>query len=308
MPNKRSDICIVTLYDAGFRSLGDLAWLSIERYGKDHSMDVIRFTEAMSDRPRAWDKILCIKKMLDAGYSYVLWIDADAVIMKNAPDIRTLISADDDASLDSSGQQRGGAHDFFMARHAIDRVVDGEADKGFGPNTGVFLVRNSPTARKALDDIWNMDQYMNHVWWEQAAFLDYFGLIDDLPPSEKKLFAAHSGSGHDDSFGGIAMQAHDPSVIKWIDDKWNFIPQLMRRSGSDARTGKARNWREAAIRHHASVARYRRLRGMIVDSLRNGDLNFNTPKNAFAMIKYLIILVPISIRHAASHILSSNSS
>ena len=73
-------------------------------------------------------------------------------------------------------------------------------------------------------------------------------------------------------------------------------------------SGNAKAERNAYIKHYAGIARYRRLRGMIVDAFRNGDLNFRSYGNAIEAIKYLAILVPNSIRHAASHILSRSSS
>ena len=155
----------------------------------------MRIVAPLTERPGAWNKILCIQSAFDAGCEFVMWVDADATIMKAAmgADIRDAIDR---------------AHDFFLVRHAIG--------DGYGPNTGILIVRNSPAARAALDAIWNMTQYEDHPWWEQAAFLDYFGLIDELPSQDKKLFTDRvrpEPSGHSDAL----VQNGDPASIKWID-------------------------------------------------------------------------------------------
>ncbi len=254
-PVKKSDICIITYYDASFRRFGDLAWESIRQYANQHHIDPIRFDVVPSDRPASWEKIRCIQKALDMGYEFVFWVDADAMIMKDAPDIRGVVANDADDSRE---------RDFFLVRHSVDG--------GMSPNTGALIVRNSARARRTLSDIWNMTEFMNHRWWEQAAFLSYFGLIEGLSERERLLFEGY----------GPSVNRGDASSIEWIHERWNFIPHLCAvRHPNNVLLAPA-------IRHYAGLRWFQRLEGMIPDAIRNGCLKFRNAAFAYYVLLYCI--------------------
>lgn len=257
----RSDMCIITFYDEPFRKFGDLAWMAIQEYAALHSIDPIRFQEHSTSRPPSWEKIPCIQKAFDLGYEFVFWVDADAMIMKDAPDIRGELGTDANDSAEK---------DFFLVRHAVQG--------GLSPNMGVLVIRNSARSRQVLSDIWNMAEFINHRWWEQAAFISHFDLIDDLPKSERLLFEPlnQNASG--------ANQA----CIRWIDARWNCIPHLSHEKNNASQP--------PIIMHYAGRRWFQRLEGMITDALKNGYLR---PGGA-RFVHYIAMLCIAKVRNMAS--------
>jgi hypothetical protein len=89
-------------------------------------------------RPPAWSKIRAVQYLLDAPEScdWVLWMDADTVIMNS--NIRI--------------------EDFLPADPTKDLIV--VSDKNGGYNSGVFLFRNSKWSKEFLDEWWNMNDFV----------------------------------------------------------------------------------------------------------------------------------------------------
>ncbi len=247
----RADMCIITFYDEPFRKFGDLAWTSIREYGELHNIDPIRFQTRSTNRPSSWEKIPCIQKAFDLGYEFVFWVDADAVIVDLMPDIRSALR---------DAERLAGAGDFFLVRHAVQG--------GICPNMGIFVVRNSSRSRQVLSDLWNMEEFVFHRWWEQAAFLSYFGLIDDLPQSERGLFG--------DSRQDVSMG--DQSCIRWLDIRWNCIPHLIYTQGDIPES--------PIIVHYAGRRWFQRLDGMTVVAFKNGYLRFGDDRFLYYAVMY----------------------
>ena len=248
--NKSSQTCIVTFYDKPFRVFGQLAWRSIERYAEIHNYDTLRFHERLTDRPVSWEKIICIQKAFEMGYEFVFWIDADAIIVDVSEDIRSVVKSD---------------KDFFLVHH----VVEG----GYSPNMGVFLIRNTEKTKQILSDIWSMEHYISHRWWEQGAFMDYFGLIQDLCPKEQELFKGFQSHPKPHPPGPVE------SVVDWISSRWNVIPHVNPEA-------------KPIINHYAGLSgliknKIFRLHGMITDTLQCGYLS---RRNFFPYIYYYSIL------------------
>lgn len=220
----KKNICIVTFYDAPFRNAGNLAWNAMKRYADAQGYDAIRFQDRTTERPPAWEKLRCIDEAFSKGYAFVLWIDADAMVMDLESGIESVIRE---------------GKDLYMVAHDVGGMKS--------PNTGVMLLRNSEITRQSLSDIWNMDQFANHRWWEQAAMLEYFGLTAGLPENERRYFDGYAAGGKGDA-----------SIIEWIDEKWNFIPGIS--------NGKA------AIRHYAGKRWFERLDGMTRDAFSGGSM------------------------------------
>ncbi len=232
---RRSSGRVITFYDAGFARFGDLAWAGICAYAERQGLDSARFSQRKTDRPAPWEKIICIQESLDAGYDFVLWIDADAMIVDLEADIRREIDGSPDK-------------DFFLVRHEIGG--------GLSPNTGVIAVRNSERAKAALKRIWEMERFANHRWWEQAAFISWFGLVDLLPEADRKTFVGYPDPEGRDERG-------DSQRIQWIDARWNCIPGVQECDGP-------------AIMHYAGLRWFRRLDGMIADAFACGYVRIET--------------------------------
>ncbi len=128
-----------------------------------------------SDRAPAWSKITAIQNALDRGADPVVWIDADALIVRQDADIT--------AQLDP-------AKDIFMWMSRTEMFI----------NTGILVVRNNPWSRWLLDQVWNSKLSPEHPWWEQAAFLHIIGFRATLgrgdPDAPNDEILAHFGRLH----------------------------------------------------------------------------------------------------------------
>lgn len=89
-------------------------------------------------RPPAWSKIRAVQALFDIEEpcDWVLWMDADTVIMNSNVRIE----------------------DFLPADPTKDLIV--VSDKGGGYNSGVFLFRNSLWSKQFLDEWWNMNDFV----------------------------------------------------------------------------------------------------------------------------------------------------
>lgn len=187
-------LCVTTAFDPGYAALGEICAISLDRYARRHGFD-LRLLRALPEtgRPPAWAKIRVIEALFDQGYEYVLWVDADAVVVRLDADIREEIESGKDLAL-VCHQLTGHPMPGVMVRLDV-------------PNTGVMLLRNSPWMRGFLQAVWEREQYMCHRWWENAAVIDLLGyhrLLDSA-----------------------AVNAPDATVmahVRWLDWNWNSLP------------------------------------------------------------------------------------
>ena len=181
-------LCIATSYDPPFRDIGDYAAMTMRLYGRRHGYSVYVDNDAKCDRHPSWHRIKSIPKLFDRGYEYVLWMDADALFMRFDRDIAEVIT---------------GQHDLYLAQH------DDASQPSKVPNMGVMLLRNSAWSLSLLDRLWAMEQYADHVWWDNAAMI--------------KLLGYHSLLGDGPDEPAADMLPH----VQFIDyNIWNFIPSI----------------------------------------------------------------------------------
>ncbi len=164
-----SSLCPATMYTSNFSRLGDLCAATLSLYAKRHaaSFRVIIPDACEVKRPASWHKLELIRQLFQEGFEFVLWIDADALFLRFDTDIRSLILPD---------------RDIYMVRHALPERYG--ADRV--PNCGVLLMRNCPWSETFLSQIWECTQYLNHVWWENAAMLHLLGLHRLLGEGENR--------------------------------------------------------------------------------------------------------------------------
>lgn len=106
-------------------------------------------------RPIAWSKLLLIKKYLPK-YDYVVWIDADAIIMDLTQKLEDKIYLMDDKDLMVIS-------DFYQI------------------NSGVIFVKNTPKALEFIDTWYNKEEYINVGDWDQAALINmYKNKLDNI--------------------------------------------------------------------------------------------------------------------------------
>ncbi len=141
---------ILTAYTRSFEHIGNLCYDSILRYGRrldiSHSNSIIPETY---DRAASWYKLAAIRERL-ANFDYVLWVDADALIIGNA-DVREIIQP---ATLN-------------LARDAN------------GINCGVVAWRNCRQSFDVLDRLERLyAKFSEHPWAEQGALMSFESEVD----------------------------------------------------------------------------------------------------------------------------------
>jgi len=163
-----------------YGELLQIARPSFEAFGEAHGYSVLTFTGSGSalERPPSWWKIPLIGSALRT-YDEVLYLDADCVITDTSEDL--------------------GVPPRFWHAMVAHRTADGEV-----PNCGVWLLRRE--MRTWLARAWEMTQYTNHGWWEQAAIVELLG------------------------YGGRPLRAYrSPSALightYWLDNGWNVHPR-----------------------------------------------------------------------------------
>ncbi|HWD86292.1 MAG TPA: class I SAM-dependent methyltransferase [Solirubrobacteraceae bacterium] len=159
-------ICSLAIGD--YRSLLSRSALSFERYAERWGWDVVLSTEDLTDgRPAPWAKVKLLQELLHE-YEWVLWLDADVVIVDFDADISAEIQSDKDLYL-------------------VEHPWLGQ----YTANTGVMLLRNCAWTHDFLEDVWAHERYIEHPWWENAAVLDLLGY--GLEPARLVEPTAHLG-------------------------------------------------------------------------------------------------------------------
>ncbi len=93
-------------------------------------------------------------------YEEVLWLDADVAIV--------------DASEDLADSVRPGAYQAMAEMRFEDRTW---------VNAGVWHLRADERTDRFLQAVWDSTEYIDHVWWENAAVLELLGYsLDNLGP------------------------------------------------------------------------------------------------------------------------------
>ena len=149
-------LCVLTAYDARF---AEIAALSVPRLrafadAQGHALRVVERNDCA--RRGGWLKIEPIRDALAAGFEHVLWIDADALIVREGGDIRAAARADADLA---------------MAWHEPAPHSSGDAAHF---NTGVMLIRATDWSRQFFARVWETGP-LAHRWNDQAAILHLLG-------------------------------------------------------------------------------------------------------------------------------------
>jgi hypothetical protein len=134
---------------ADYQELLELARPGFREYAELHGYDLHTTPPATSSRAPSWRKVPRLLHLLDT-YDEVLWVDCDVVIVDPSWDL-----ADDVPDQDWQA---------LVAHHTPDGEI---------PNCGVWYLR--PPMQPVLEQMWRMDQYTSHIWWEQAALLELLG-------------------------------------------------------------------------------------------------------------------------------------
>ena len=135
----------------------DLALPTFRDYAARHGYHLI-VASRRCDRPASWCKIPLLQELL-ASYDFVLWIDADAIILDASIDLATVIPDD--------------AYQAFVVTNCGEGV-------GESPNLGVWALRAVPRAKELLDAIWSQEDFIDQGW-EQMALMRLLGWTLERP-------------------------------------------------------------------------------------------------------------------------------
>jgi hypothetical protein len=174
-------ICLTTLTDSkstsrfqrflrwrNFDGILELTWQNKFEYAAKNGYVLYDGSNWIdTSRPPAWSKIQAVKHLLtNKGCDWVMWADADTVIMNS--DVRI--------------------EDFLPEDPTKDLLVG--SDNGGGYNSGVFLVRNTPWALKFLDDWWNMRSFVRPPGMSLSGDNHAMkALLRDMPDFDDHIFS-----------------------------------------------------------------------------------------------------------------------
>jgi hypothetical protein len=105
-------------------------------------------------RRARWAKLDAIEQAFSDGYEDVLWLDADTLVVLCDDDPFRYLRADDFQG--------------FVLEH-------NSAEARTNPNTGVWLIRNTPMARKFVSDVRMIGELPGSTWSDQAAVMQALG-------------------------------------------------------------------------------------------------------------------------------------
>ena len=139
-------ITICSLWTSEIETLGRLTEANHWAYAQKHGYNYVSGRFVPAGRPASWGKIsLLLSQFKDNDW--LLWIDADAVFTNFSTKIEWFVQ---------EGKN-------FIA----------SADYQ-GLNCGVFLVSTMNWTYEWLERVYNMDVFIHHPWWEQAAIISTY--------------------------------------------------------------------------------------------------------------------------------------
>ena len=160
---------ITTLYTPEIEEMGRFTAYNKSTYAYRHVYGFMCSDKTLDPtRPPAWSKLLLVLQAMER-FDWVFWSDADAVI--------TAMDRKLDEFMDA-------AADMVICR---DHIC---------VSAGNFLVRSCPASRAFIKLAWEQTQYINHHWWEQAAFIH---LMDNnfLPACRIKVLPCRAFNSYD---------------------------------------------------------------------------------------------------------------
>jgi hypothetical protein len=140
---------LLTFAVGAYEQLLEVSLPAMRRYAERYGYDLFPNPPTMLTRPASWMKLPMLADALEE-YDEVLWLDADVLIVEEELDLAEEVPAD--------------AWQALVRHHTPDGEV---------PNCGVWLLRSE--MQPVLEELWSMEQYLGHPWWEQGALLELLG-------------------------------------------------------------------------------------------------------------------------------------
>jgi hypothetical protein len=179
---------MLTAYDGPYRVIGEISSSNKEAYCRRHGHRFVCRTDGFDmSRPAPWSKIPFIRQELDAA-DWVLWSDADALVMNGAVPVTRFV------------------------QDCADIVLSG--DPWHGLNTGHMLVRATDWSREFLERVYARTEFLNDSWWENAAVIALYSEDPEvrrhIAVVPNKLFNAYPYPGGNYATGDFMV--HFPSL------------------------------------------------------------------------------------------------
>ncbi len=147
-------ISMLTMYDEKFKLMGSIAASNKRPYCAKHNYNYFESTQTLDPtRPIPWSKIVMIYQHLPKN-DWIYWSDADSLIMNTEIKLESIIDENYDVII---------VKDFFG-----------------NINSGSFLIKNSEWSKNYLNQIYNCEQFINHVFWENAAIIYLYQTSEDV--------------------------------------------------------------------------------------------------------------------------------
>ena len=147
---------IITYAAGEHAKLLEISRPTFQRFADAHGYDLL-VGEKKCDRPGAWNKVPLLLEALQR-YEIAVWFDADLVVVD---------ASEDFPFIGSQGSQN--------PVHALVRHFSYMSEI---PNSGVWILTRA--AIPLLEQMWTLEVFMNHGWWEQAALMTCMGY--SVPP------------------------------------------------------------------------------------------------------------------------------
>lgn len=135
-----------------------LSLQSFSSYAERHRYDLVVGDGDSYGRAPSWGKVPLLQRLLTT-HDFVVWIDADALILDASVDLEEVVPAS-----------------AFQA-YAVTQMVPAT---GASPCMGVWALRAGQPAQDFLAAVWEQDEFINHPW-EQAAVRRLTGWSNEPP-------------------------------------------------------------------------------------------------------------------------------
>ena len=181
-----------------------------QKYCDIYGYELVVNLSRMTLNSRISDKVYYMSQNLD-NFDYIMWVDADAVIINFDRRIEDLIQMDPGKNFYTGGHHKG----FDPEGNSIYPIHN---DLPAGINTGVFIVRKSKWSKAFLDLWWSTCLRFgpNRIAFDEQGILQQFFLSNTVNCQENISLLPPSEINRDDNFG----EKGDRDVCKYILHLW----------------------------------------------------------------------------------------
>lgn len=144
---KNMNLKIISAFNKSHQDLHEISKKTIINYCDLNHHDY-EFFEIPSNfnRPPAWYKIKIILDSLREYNGYIIWMDADSLILNFSINLNKFI----DNNI------------LYLACDFNDK------------NSGFMIIKSNKKTINFFEKVWTMEEYTHHMWWEQAAIIDLY--------------------------------------------------------------------------------------------------------------------------------------